>query len=72
MRRNGVLNPLENLNTSSTASVSATISSSSTTTTRNIPTWTINEKQANNDAYTCVQIHTLKRGFAHHVFMVGE
>ncbi|CAF4735780.1 unnamed protein product, partial [Rotaria sp. Silwood1] len=54
MRRNGVLNPLENLNTSSTASVSATISSSSTTTTRNIPTWTINEKQANNDAYTCV------------------
>ncbi|CAF1318940.1 unnamed protein product [Rotaria sordida] len=53
IRRNGVLNPAANFNPSSTASISATINSSSTTT-QNISTWTINENQANNDGCTCV------------------
>ncbi|CAF1238466.1 unnamed protein product [Adineta steineri] len=59
MRRNGVLNPLARLNANATSSstsaatTTATVSVSSTTT-GNLPTWTIQEEFVNKETYSCV------------------
>ncbi|CAF1197047.1 unnamed protein product [Adineta steineri] len=59
MRTNGVLNPLARLNTSgassstSAATTTATVCLSSTTT-GNLPTWTIQEEFVNKVTYSCV------------------
>ncbi|CAF4342418.1 unnamed protein product, partial [Adineta steineri] len=59
MRTNGVLNPLARLNTSgassstSAATTTATVCLSSTTT-GNLPTWTIQEEFVNQVTYLCV------------------
>lgn len=55
MRRNGILIPPATYTSRSTASISTIIHSPSTTKlNRDLPTWTISENQANNEAHTCV------------------